>query len=159
MTKYLRYVPALSRDEEATVAKVFKAFADKSGVLVPYNLLTAMKELHFDETEPAIFDLLSEFDAPEYKDGVTLEQLIDGLNEKLRDRESKKCSERVYDLFVDDPKGTITYEVLKKVSKEVGDGESDDQIRKRFEIASSNGKDIPFDEFHCIMIKDVSLNN
>ena len=125
MTKYLRYVPALSRDEEATVTKVFKAFADKNGLLVPYNLLTAMKELHFDETEPAIFDLLSEFDSAEYKNGLTLEQVLDGLNEKLRDRESKKCTERVYDLFVDDPKGTITYEVLKKVSKEVGDGESD----------------------------------
>ena len=159
MTKYLRYVPALSRDEEATVTKVFKAFSDKSGVLVPANLLTSMRELHFDETEPAIFDLLSEFDSAEYKNGLTLEQLLDGLNEKLRDRESKKCTERVYDLFVDDPKATITYEVLKKVSKEVGDGESDEEIKKRFEIASSNGKDIPYDEFHCIMVKDVSLNN
>ena len=159
MSKYLKYTPALSREEEASVSRVFKAFAGKNGLLVPSELLTAMKELHFDESEPVIFELLSEFNVVENRDGVTLDQLIDGLNEKLRDRESKKCSERVYDLFVDEPNGTVTYEVLKRVSNEVGDNEPDSEIKKRFEIASSNGKDIPFDEFHCIMVKDVSLNN
>ena len=75
----------------------------------------------------------------------------------MQDRESEKSTGRTYELFVEDPKGTLTYEVIKKVSREVGDRDTDEDLRKLIKNGASNGNDIPYEEFHSIMIKDVTL--
>ena len=61
---------------------------------------------------------------------------------KLQDGESEKATERVFDLFVEDPKGTVTYEVLKKVHEEIGE-EARKQLEKeaRKNLDSGIGKD------------------
>jgi len=93
----------------------------------------------------------------ECQGGLTYEDFVDKLTEKLQDRESQKATERVYDLFVEDPKGTLTFEVLKKVAVETGDNASDEDLRRLIKNGASNGNDIPYEEFHSIMTKDVSL--
>jgi Ca2+-binding EF-hand superfamily protein len=120
------------------------------------NMVIAMKELKFDENEPVVFDIMSEIEA-ETKTAISYDDFVDKLTEKLQDRESQKATERVYDLFVEDPKGTLTYEVLKKVAVETGDNASDEDLRRLIKNGASNGNDIPYEEFHSIMVKDVSL--
>ena len=115
-----------------------------------------MKELKFDESEPVIYDLISELES-ESQGGLILEEFIEKLTQKLQDRDSQKATERVYDLFVKDPKGTLTFEVLKKVAEETGDNSSDEDLRRLIKSGASNGTDIPYEEFHSIMTKDVSL--
>ena len=75
----------------------------------------------------------------------------------LQDRESEKATERVFDLFTEDPKGTVTYEVLKKVHEQIGEEASEDDLRRLIKSGASNGNDIPYEEFRSIMIKDISL--
>ena len=82
---------------------------------------------------------------------------MDKLTEKLQDRDSQKATERVFDLFTEDPKGTVTYEVLKKVHQEIGEDASEDDLRRLIKSGASNGTDIPYEEFHSIMVKDISL--
>ena len=115
-----------------------------------------MKELKLDETEPVIYDLMAELDA-ETKQGITYDDFVQLLTAKLQDRESQKSTERVYELFVEDPNGTLNYEVLKKVANQVGDQTSDEDLQRLIKNGSSNGTDIPYDEFHSIMTKDISL--
>ena len=115
-----------------------------------------MKELKFDESEPVVYDLIAEIES-ENKTGLTYDDFVDRLTEKLQDRESQKATERVYDLFVEDPKGTVTFEVLKKVAEDTGDNSSDEDLRRLIKSGASNGNDIPYEEFHSIMIKDISL--
>ena len=74
-----------------------------------------------------------------------------------RDEGNQKATERVYDLFVEDPKGTVTFEVLKKVATDTGDDASDEDLRRLIKSGASNGNDIPYEEFHSIMVKDISL--
>ena len=120
------------------------------------NMVIAMKELKFDESEPVIYDIVSEIET-EVKGPLSYEDFVDKLTEKLQDRDSQKATERVFDLFVEDPKGTITYEVLKKVATETGDNTSDEDLRRLIKNGASNGNDISYEEFHSIMTKDVSL--
>ena len=115
-----------------------------------------MKELKFDESEPVVYDIISELES-ENKASLSYDDFVDKLTEKLQDRESQKATERVFDLFVEDPKGTVTYEVLKKVAVETGDNASDEDLRRLIKSGASNGNDIPYDEFHSIMVKDISL--
>ena len=152
MTTYLKYKPQLSQDTLDSIVKTFKLFQDQNGKINGENLMFALKELRFDEQEPVIYDIIDEVCSLN-KDGFTYEQFVDNLNAILQDRDSQKSTERTYELFVEDPKGTLTVEVLKKVARDAGDNATDEEIQKTFNYASSNGKDIPYEEFHAVMTK------
>ena len=156
MSRVLKYTPEFNKEELNSLAKSFKLFADKSGVMNLNNMVIAMKELKFDQSEPVVYDLISELES-ENRNGLTYDEFVDKLTEKLRDRESQKATERVYDLFVEDPKGTVTFEVLKKVHQDIGEDISEDDLRRLIKSGASNGTDIPYEEFHSIMTKDISL--
>jgi centrin-3 len=156
MSRVLKYKPEYNKEELHSIEKAFKLFADRSGMMNLNNMVIAMKELKFDENEPVVYDIMSEIES-ETKNPISYDEFVDKLTEKLQDRESQKATERVYDLFVEDPKGTLTYEVLKKVAVETGDNASDEDLRRLIKNGASNGNDIPYEEFHSIMVKDVSL--
>ena len=120
------------------------------------NMVIAMKELKFDQSEPVVYDIISEIES-ETSNGITYDEFVDKLTAKLQDRESEKATERVFDLFVEDPKGTVTYEVLKKVHQDIGEEASEDDLKRLIKSGASNGNDIPYEEFRSIMIKDISL--
>jgi Ca2+-binding EF-hand superfamily protein len=46
---------------------------------------------------------------------------------------------------------------LKKVTEEIGDKTPDEDLQRLIKNGASNGTDIPYEEFHSIMTKDVSL--
>ena len=156
MSRVLKYKPEFSKEELYSIEKAFKLFADRNGMINLNNMVIAMKELKFDESEPVIYDLMSELES-ENQGSLSYDDFVDRLTEKLQDRESQKATERVFDLFVEDPKGTITFEVLKKVAAETGDNTSDEDLQRLIKSGASNGTDIPYDEFHSIMVKDISL--
>ena len=156
MSKLLKYSPQYSKEELHSIEKAFKLFADRNGIVHLNNMVIAMKELKLDETEPVIYDLMAELEA-ETKQGITYDDFVQLLTAKLQDRESQKSTERIYELFVEDPNGTLNYEVLKKVANQVGDQTPDEDLQRLIKNGSSNGTDIPYDEFHSIMTKDISL--
>ena len=156
MSRVLKYKPEFSKEELYSIEKAFKLFADRNGMINLNNMVIAMKELKFDENEPVIYDLMAELES-ENQGSLSYDDFVDRLTEKLQDRESQKATERVFDLFVEDPKGTITFEVLKKVAVETGDNTSDEDLKRLIKSGASNGNDIPYEEFHSIMTKDISL--
>ena len=156
MSRVLKYKPEFSKEELYSIEKAFKLFADRNGMINLNNMVIAMKELKFDENEPVIYDLMAELES-ENPGSLSYDDFVDRLTEKLQDRESEKATERVFDLFVEDPKGTVTFEVLKKVAVETGDNTSDEDLKRLIKSGASNGNDIPYEEFHSIMTKDISL--
>ena len=156
MSRVLKYKPEFSKEELYSIEKAFKLFADRNGMINLNNMVIAMKELKFDENEPVIYDLMAELES-ENTTGLTYDEFVDKLTAKLQDRDSQKSVERVFDLFVEDPKGTVTYEVLKKVHQEIGEDVPEEELRRLIKSGASNGTDIPFEEFHSIMTKDISL--
>ena len=156
MSRVLRYKPEFSKEELNSFQKAFRLFADKSGYMDFNNMVIAMKELKFDESEPVIYDLMVELES-ENKGRVSYDDFVDKLTEKLRDRESQKATERVYELFVEDPNKTLNFETLKKVTEQIGDKTPDEDLQRLIKNGASNGTDIPYEEFHSIMTKDISL--
>ena len=156
MSRVLKYKPEFSKEELHSFEKAFKLFADRNGYMNFNNMAIAMKELKFDESEPVIYDLITELEA-ETKNSITYDEFIQKLTSKLQDRESQKATERVYELFVPDPNGTLNFQTLKKVANEIGDQTPDEDLDRLIKSGASNGTDIPYDEFHSIMTKDISL--
>ena len=118
MSRVLKYSPEFNKEELLSLEKTFKLFADRNGVMNLNNMVIAMKELKFDQSEPVVYDIIAELES-ENQTGLTYDEFVDKLTEKLQDRESEKATERVFDLFTEDPKGTVTYEVLKKVHEQI----------------------------------------
>ena len=156
MSRVLKYKPEFSKEELHSFEKAFKLFADRNGYMNFNNMAIAMKELKFDESEPVIYDLITELEA-ETKNSITYDEFIQKLTAKLQDRESQKATERVYEIFVPDPNGTLNFQTLKKVANEIGDQTPDEDLDRLIKSGASNGTDIPYDEFHSIMTKDISL--
>ena len=156
MSRVLKYNPEFNKEELNSLEKSFKLFADRNGIMNLNNMVIAMKELKFDQSEPVVYDIISELES-ENTTGLTYDEFVDKLTEKLQDRESEKATERVFDLFVEDPKGTVTYEVLKKVHQDIGEEASEDDLKRLIKSGASNGTDIPYEEFRSIMVKDISL--
>ena len=158
MSFLLKYTPELSQESLESIYKVCKLFTDKNGRLNCENLIFALKELKFDEQEPVIFDIIDEI-CSDNKNGITEDEFINKINESLQDRSSQKSTERTYELFVEDPKANLTAQGLEKVARNVGDDAPVEEIKKIFNFASSNGNDIPYEEFHSIMIKSLGNEN
>ncbi len=156
MSRLLKTKPEFNKEELLSFQKAFKLFADRNGVMNLNNMVIAMKELKFDESEPVIYDLIAEMET-ETKGGLTLDDFIDKLTQKLQDRESQSATERVYELFVEDPNNTLNFQTLKKVTQKIGDNTPDEDLQRLIKNGASNGTDIPYEEFHSIMTKDVSL--
>ena len=156
MSKLTKNKPEFSKEELHSFEKAFKLFADRNGMMNLNNMAIAMKELKFDESEPVVYDLITELET-ETKGGLSYDEFIDKLTEKLRDRDSQRSTERVYELFVEDPNKTLNFETLKKVANRIGDNTPDEELQRLIKNGASNGTDIPYEEFHSIMTKDVSL--
>ncbi len=156
MSRLLKNKPEFSKEELHSFEKAFKLFADRNGMVNLNNMVIAMKELKFDESEPVVYDLMAEMET-EVKGSLTYDEFIGKLTEKLQDRESQRATERVYELFVEDPNKTLNFETLKKVTQQIGDNTPDEDLQRLIKNGASNGTDIPYEEFHSIMTKDVSL--
>ena len=86
--------------------------------------------------------------------GINFDDFVDAINDKLEDKESKEGIKRIFDLFIDDPNAdTITLRSLKKISKELGENMSDEELKDMLEGASKNGVELTFEEFYDIMTK------
>ena len=156
MSSLLKYKPEFDKTELQSIEKAFRLFADRNGIMNLNNMAIALKELKLDESEPVIYDLISELEA-ENQVGLTYDDFVEKLTGKLQDRGSQKATQRVYELLVPDPNGTLNFETLKKVAQDIGDKTPEEDLMRLIKNGASNGTDIPYEEFHSIMTKDVSL--
>ena len=124
MASVLKYTPELSNESLESIAKTFKLFQDKNGIINCENLITALKELKYDQQEPVIFDVIDEI-CSSNKTGLTYDNFVAKLNEQLQDRNSQKSTERTYALFAENFDENFTFEAFKRVASETGDNSSE----------------------------------
>ena len=63
----------------------------------------------------------------------------------------------MHELFVKGPNKALNYETLKKVTEEIGDKTPNEDLQRLIKNGASIDTDIPYEEFHSIMTKEVSL--
>ena len=149
--------PGLSNEEVDEIKQAFDLFdTNGTGKIDPKELKAAMQSLGFDSKNPTIYQLSADLDTPqsEKNGGISFDDFVDAINDKLGDKESKEGIRRIFDLFIDDPNAdTITLSSLKKISKELGENMSDEELKDMLERASKNGVELTFEEFYDIMTK------
>ena len=148
----------LSIDQEKKLKRVFKVYEDRSGIAKLEDILEGMREAGIDEKNPLAYDLISQLNTGDFKNGIKFEELISEINKKLADRSSEESIERLFQYFIQNSnKDKITVEELKRLADEIGEEISDDQAQRIMNKVSKNGKDLDFNEFYNIMTKKVQL--
>ena len=148
----------LSIDQEKKLKRVFKVYEDRSGIAKLGDILEGMREAGIDEKNPLAYDLISQLNTGDFKNGIKFEELISEINKKLADRSSEESIERLFQYFIQNSnKDKITVEELKRLADEIGEEISDDQAQRIMNKVSKSGKDLDFNEFYNIMTKKVQL--
>ena len=147
----------LTSDEVDEIRQAFDLFdTNGTGKIDPKELKAAMQSLGFDIKNPTIFSMIADLDTQEAvkRGGIDFDTFVEAINEKLGDKDSREGITRIFNLFIDDPKSeTITLNSLRKISKELGEQMSQEDLKNMLERASSNGTELTFDEFYDIMTK------
>ena len=148
----------LNVDQVKILKRVFNLYSDKSGILDLKELLGAMRESELDLKFPLVYDLISQINASEYKNGITFEQLLDEINKRLEDRESEESIERSFSCFTgNSDKQKIGADDIKQVADDIGEELTEDQAKRIISRIAKNGKNVDFDEFYMVMTKKAKL--
>ena len=114
-----------------------------------------MKELEFDKQNPTIFQIICNLNTQEAQrnGGITFDEFIFQINKQIGDKTSREGIRRIFDLFKDDPNTeVISLSALKKISQELGENLSDEELEDMLKRCSKNGKsELTFEEFYYIM--------
>ena len=82
------------------------------------------------------------------------------INNKLNDKESKEGIRRIFDFFIDVPNSdSITLNSLKKISKELEENMSDEELKIMLERASKNEVEHNFYQNNCNYMKTMGLTS
>ena len=125
------------------------------GKFDPKEFKANMESTGMHEKESLIYSIFDDLDTEEAENnGVTFEQLIETINKKLGNRNTKEGARKIFELFVDKKDSqTITLHALKKAANEFGQKMTNEQLKELFEKASRNGNELTFDEFYKVLNK------
>jgi Ca2+-binding EF-hand superfamily protein len=127
------------------------------GRIQPKQLKETMEQMNLKDKHPVIYELICTLDTPEIeeKGGVTFDEYVAKVNERMSDRKTKEGIKRLFDFFNVDPfSRTIPFATFVKVAKELHEQTTEDELRDLLQKTGCAGDEITFDEFYEIMTKE-----
>lgn len=146
----------LTEEEIEKIKDAFEVVDSRGrGKFDPKEFKANMESTGMHEKESLIYSIFDELDTEEAENnGVTFEQLIEAINKKLGNKNTKEGARKIFELFIDKKDSqTITLHALKKAANEFGQKMTNEQLKELFEKASRNGKELTFDEFYKVLNK------
>ena len=149
-------------DEEINeIRKGFEMFdVENKGQIDPFELKETIEDMNLKYKNPFIYELITSLCLRKdikSKGGLTSDEYISILQEKISDVESKQGIKTIYEVFSDSD-NKVPMPTFYQVAKEVGDEEGGVEIRNLVELSKTGGKEIDFNEFYYIM-KEKNIMN
>ena len=149
-------------DEEINeIRKGFEMFdVENKGQIDPFELKETIEDMNLKYKNPFIYELITSLCLGKdikSKGGLTSDEFISILQEKISDVESKQGIKTIYEIFSDSD-NKVPMPTFYQVAKEVGDEEGGAEIRNLVELSKTGGKEIDFNEFYDIM-KEKNIMN
>ena len=145
---------------EGDLSELKQAFdlfdVNKIGKIDPKETVAAMRSLNFDMKNPELFKIMKELDTPENNlvDYPTFAAHIVG---KISDKKTEAGLRTIFNLFVDDPsEDVITILTLKRIVKDLGETESEEEINRLLSNKGGANAVLTFQEFVDFMKKNGS---
>ena len=144
----------ISEENLEKIKNAFELLDSKGeGKFYPKEFKLYMENYGLNEKEPFIYSIINELDTEEAeKNGVSFEELIKVIDDKLGDKKTKEGIKKIFELFLDKKEeSSITLLALKKAGNKYGHRLTNEQYKLLIEKASQNGNEITFDDFYKIM--------
>ena len=116
-----------------------------------------MDKLELKDKMPFIYNIIDSLCSNRdirRKGGLTKDEFIQYLDEKMSDAESREGISTLYDVFTDPNSDTLPMTNFCRTTREIGDNEKDQELKELLENADMTGKELTFDEFYEIMKSD-----
>ncbi|KAH0795196.1 centrin [Histomonas meleagridis] len=144
----------LSEEQRQEIREAFDLFdTDGSGSIDAKELKVAMKALGFDPTKEEIRRMINDVDT-ERTGSISFAQFLQMMTKKMQERNPEDEIRKAFRLFDDDNTGKITFKNLKRVSIELGENLTDEELREMIQEADRDGDgEVSYEEFVHIMKK------
>ncbi|KAM3831402.1 uncharacterized protein M6D78_011693 isoform 2-T2 [Vipera latastei] len=144
----------LSEDQKQEIREAFDLFdTEGCGSIDIKELKVAMRALGFEPKKEEIKKMIADIG----KDGsstLNFEDFLKMMTTKMNEKDSKEEILKAFRLFDDDGTGKISFKNLKRVSKELGENLTDEELQEMIDEADRDGDgEINEEEFLKIMKK------
>jgi len=153
--RYLGRKQKLEEEEMEEVREAFDLFdEDNVGELDAKELKAAFRALGFHIKSSEIRNMMQELNKDGKNTKFSFEDFLRLVTPMMATRDSREEISKIFDLFDEDGSGKITFEKLKRVADELGEGLSDDELSEMIEEADRNNDGtINREEFYRVMKK------
>ena len=145
--------PGISDAKIYEIKETFDLFdEDGLGIITPKNLKDAMVSLGFEPKPPTVYQMISGLDS-NGSGAIDFDEFLDMMTTN-EDKDMRDDIDKVFRLFDDDKKGLLSIKNLRRVSRELGENISDEELIEMIERADSD-KDglVTMDDFYRILTK------
>ena len=145
----------LTQEEMQCIKEAFELFdTDGSGTIDPAEIEAALASLGRDKS-PTIFRLLAGIE--QWGADITLEDFTEHIANQLGDRKSRDGVQKILDLFDDDGTETINVANLVRVSRELGETMSEEELREAIKKSAGGKEELTLDDFYAVMTKKINV--
>ena len=123
----------------------------------PQEIKDLMDKLELREKMEFIYDLIDKLCSNREvrrNGGLTKDEFMKYLEEKMNDTESKEGIHTFYDVFTNSKDETLPMTNFCRTAREINDYKKDQELKELLENADMTGKELDFDEFYEIMKSD-----
>ena len=112
-----------------------------------------MEYLGQEAENPTVYQLISLLDeSDESNEGITLDEFVKAIYQKLGDSRSKSGIKRLFEIFKDDPNSSsIDLKALKNISAQLGENLAEEDIEDMMKRISKGGSQLTFAQFYDII--------
>ena len=144
----------LTEEQLLEVKEAFNVFdSEQSGSLDARELKAALKALTINISKDEIRQIYADF-GKDIREKINQEEFFEIVTPRLPDRHTKDYIKMIFKYFDLDNNDKISIRNLKKISQEIGESLSDEELKEILEEADrDNDGYIGFDDFYRIMKK------
>jgi len=146
--------PALDEESLEEIKEAFQLFdTEGKGTIDIKELKAAFRALGFQVKKAEIKQLMGDVDKAE-ADVIAYDDFVEMSGPKMLTRDTRDEIMKVFGLFDDDGTGAISFRNLKRVSAELGENLTDEELQEMIDEADRDGDGlISQDEFFRVMKK------
>lgn len=152
-----RRAKEITDDQRQEIKEAFDLFdTDGSGFIDGKELKVAMRALGFEPKKEEVMKMISEVDV----DGsgrIAFEDFSKLMTIKIMNRDPQEEILKAFRLFASDNPAGITFKDLKRVSRELGEKMSDEELQEMIDEADRNGDGIVDEQEFLRIMKKTNL--
>ena len=152
--KPIKAETGLNREEMEVLKKAYDLFdIEHTGKVDIKEIIDTLANCGYDQLNPVLFQIIAGLDTQENakNGGVSFFDLVDEINTKLFDKNSKEALSNLYSIFIDESQ-TIKKESLKQICEQFGKEYEDEHLQEILDKLAKYGTDLSFEEFESIIM-------